>query len=232
MLRNVIKAKTTAGLRRAVHDLAEEFRIQRRHYAALRRVHRYPTSNVKLNVGCGPNLKPGWINIDLSDKADLQLDLREPLPFAAESVSMVYSEHFFEHLEYPEHALNFLKESLRVLRPGGLFSVGVPDTETPLKSYVNEDEEYFLTVRQRWHPAWCNTRMHNLNYHFRQGREHKYAYDFDTLAQILSEVGFVSIAKRSFNPSLDDERREYGTLYVDAYKPQSALKADALPSAG
>lgn len=231
MLRNVYKKKTTAGFRRAVRDLAEEFRIQRLHHAALRRVHRYSGSNVKLNLGCGSNLKEGWINVDLSDKADLQLDLREPLPFLTESVSMVYSEHFIEHLEYPDQALIFLKESFRVLRSGGLFSVGVPDTEWPIKSYVNDDEEYFLFVRQRWHPAWCNTRMHNLNYHFRQGREHKYAYDFETLAQILREVGFVSIARRPFNHSLDDERRERGTLYVDAYKPTSTLNPEALPRA-
>jgi len=232
MLRNIIKAKTTAGFRRALRDLAEEFRLLWLHRAALRRVHRYSASNLKLNVGCGPNLKDGWINIDMTDNADLQLDLREPMPFAAESVSMVYSEHFFEHLEYPDQAHCFLKESLRVLQPGGLFSVGVPDTEWPLKSYVNGDEEYFMIARQRWHPAWCNTRMHNLNYHFRQGREHKYAYDFETLAQVLGEVGFVSIARRPFNPGLDDERRGHGTLYVDAYKPNSALNPGTLPRAG
>jgi hypothetical protein len=65
--------------------------------------------------------------------------------------------------------------------------------------------------------------MHNLNYHFRQGREHKYAYDFETLAQILSMGGFASIVRRPFNPNLDDERREQGTLYVDAKKPNPAL---------
>ena len=217
MLRNLIKSKTTTGFRRAVRDMIEEFRIQRLHHAALYRVHRYLGRELKLNVGCGPNLKAGWINIDLSDKADLQLDLREPLPFAAESVSLVYSEHFFEHLEYPDQALNFLKESLRILQPGGLFSVGVPDTEEILKAYASGDREYFVRARQLWHPAWCNTPMHSLNYHFRQGREHKYAYDFETLAQVLSEVGSVSIARRPFDPNLDDERRR-GSLYVECFK--------------
>lgn len=176
-----------------------------------------------MNIGCGSNLKLGWINIDLFDKADLQLDLREPLPFAAESVQQIYSEHFFEHLEYPGQALDFLKESLRILQPKGLFSIVVPDTEWPLKSYANQDEEYFFIARKLWHPVWCNTRMHNLNYHFRQGREHKYAYDFETLSQILSEIGFVSILRRSFNPAIDDESRRIGSLYVDAYKLKREL---------
>jgi len=100
MLRNIFKP--TAGFRRAAHDLKREFRIQRLHRAALKRVRRYSGNNLRLNVGCGKNIKQGWINIDLSKEADLQLDVREPLPFASESASMVYSEHFFEHLEYPD----------------------------------------------------------------------------------------------------------------------------------
>jgi hypothetical protein len=36
---------------------------------------------LKLNLRCGPNRKPGWINIDLFDcYADLRLDLREKCP--------------------------------------------------------------------------------------------------------------------------------------------------------
>lgn len=105
------------------------------------------------------------------------------------------------------------------MQPGALFSVGVPDTEWPLQSYVSGAEEYFNYVRHYWHPEWCTTRMYNLNYHFRQGREHKYAYDYETLAQILHESGFISISKRPFNPAMDAAQREQGTLYVDASKP-------------
>jgi len=211
--------------------LAREFRIQKLHRAALKQVHRYSGSELKLHLGCGRNRKAGWVNIDLSDEADLHLDLREPLPFAENSASMIYSEHFLEHLEYPDQALNFLKGSLRVLRPGGLFSVGVPDTEGPLKSYASGDDGYFLDVREHWHPAWCNTRMHNLNYHFRQKGQHKYAYDYETLARVLDEAGFVSVARRPFKPDLDDARRGPGTIYVDAHKSGVAPVSDALPRA-
>jgi predicted SAM-dependent methyltransferase len=219
MLRDIFKP--TAGFSRALRDLKREFRIQRLHRAALKRVRRYSGNNLRLNVGCGKNIKQGWINIDVSKEADLQLDVREPLPFATESASMVYSEHFFEHLEYPDEALHFLKESLRVLQPGGRFSIGVPDTEWPVVSYAGENQEYFHIARERWHPAWCDTRMHNLNYHFRQGKKHKYAYDFETLAQILNRSGFVAVVRRSFDPAMDDEKRKLGTLYVDAAKPNT-----------
>jgi predicted SAM-dependent methyltransferase len=219
MLRDIFKP--SAGFRRALRDLKREYRIQRLHRAALKRAPRFNGNSLRLNVGCGKNIKPGWINIDLSKEADLQLDVREPLPFAGASASIVYSEHFFEHLEYPDQALHFVKESLRVLQPGGRFSVGVPDTEWPVSSYAGENQEYFRIAREQWHPAWCDTRMHNLNYHFRQGTKHKYAYDFETLERILSRAGFVSVARRSFDPALDDEKRKLGTLYVDARKPSA-----------
>lgn len=199
--------------------MIQELRIYRLHRASVRKAAHLALEFHKLHIGCGPNLKAGWINVDLSDEADLRLDVREALPFATGSIEMVYSEHFFEHLEYPDEALGFLNESYRVLQPGGLFSVGVPDTEWPLQSYVNNEQEYFDEVRTHWHPAWCDTPMHHLNFHFRQGKAHKYAYDFETLAKILDSAGFVSIKRRSFDDGLDDERRQRGTLYVDAIKP-------------
>jgi predicted SAM-dependent methyltransferase len=213
------RARTTEGVRRALRELADEWRIQRRHRASLKRADRYAGVDLKLNAGCGPKAKSGWVNIDLSEAADLQLDLREALPFADGSAAIVYSEHFFEHLEYPDEALSFLRESLRVLRPGGMFRLGVPDGESMLRDYIHGSEETFRLIQKQWHPAWCNTRMHSVNYFFRQGREHKYAYDYETLARILGEVGFVSIARRPFDPAFDSEEREQGTLYINAYKP-------------
>lgn len=219
-----IQAKTATGIGRAARDLVGELRAEWLHRTSLRHVGRFSGRHLKINVGCGPNSMPGWVNIDLVSTADLQLDIRKPLPLADESAAVIYSEHLFEHLEYPDEALRFLRESLRILEPGGIFSVGVPDTEWPVKAYANNDEEYFAFVREHHHPAWCTTRMHNLNYHFRQENRHKYAYDFETLAQALREMGFLQIERRPFNPDLDTEKRRVGTLYIDARKPDVTAK--------
>jgi len=179
-------------------------------------------SNLKLpcavHIGCGPNKKPGWVNIDLDESADIRLDLREDLPFPDNSVKMVYSEHFFEHLSL-EDGSRFIRECLRVLLPGGRFSVGVPNAALCMQDYVSGDRDKWLKVRDRYHPKWCSTPMHSVNYFFRQDGEHKYVYDPETLIGLIRESGFSNAHERSWEPGLDLEARRDGTLYVDAEKP-------------
>jgi predicted SAM-dependent methyltransferase len=226
------KNKLTAGVRSALHELSRELSIQHHHNDSLENARRFHgQSHLKLHLGCGSSHKPGWINIDLRQDADLQLDVREALPFAEGTVAMIYSEHFFEHLEYPAEAVHLLRESLRVLEPEGTFSVGVPDAEEALFQYARGKLPALLQQWSRdktlqWFPPWVwATPMHYVNFFFRQGREHKYAYDFETLARVLTEAGFADVKKRGFRPDMDSEHRRDGTLYVDAFKPGSERRS-------
>lgn len=215
----------SAGIRSALRELQHELSIQRYHKASVRKAHRFQGRfDLKLHLGCGSRYKAGWINIDLQRDADLQLDVREDLPFEAGTVSIIYSEHFLEHLEYPTEVVHLLRESLRVLEPAGIFSVGVPDAEEVLVQYARGKlpgllQEWSRDKNLQWFPPWAwATPIHLVNFFFRQGREHKYAYDFETLARVLKEASFVDIGRRGFNPDLDSEDRRDGTLYVDARK--------------
>jgi len=210
-----------------------EFTINWLHQAGERRAHNLRGGeDLKLHFGCGSNIKAGYINIDLDKKADLRLDLREPIPFPTNSCSMVYSEHFLEHLGYPDEAIFFLSECSRILRPGGLFSVGVPDTEWPIRAYAGDPyyADWFQYVVEHGYPKsqWITTKMECVNYSFRQGAEHKFAYDFETLKRALETVGLSEVRRRNFDPSLDSEQSRFSlesdktkctTLYVDANKP-------------
>ena len=223
-LRQFVRSRTTGGFRDAIRNIRVEREIQRKHFRALARMRKMQMRPpYRIQFGCGTNAKPGWINIDLLHR---DADLREPLPFPDNSAVQIYSEHFFEHLAYPDQVSRLLKESLRVLQRGGLFGIAVPDTVWPLESYANKSEEYFnYSYGQGFLPQWCHTRMDVINQHFRGfGAEggfgsHRYAYDIETLSYALQQAGFVRIIPRSYDPSLDSELRKRGTLYVDAYKP-------------
>ena len=215
----LITSKRTA-LADSLRATARELRTRREHRRGLAKARAFRNPHgLRLNLGCGSKLKNGWLNIDSRRGADLTLDLRRALPFPDNSCSIVYSEHFLEHLDYPEPALSLLHQCYRILESGGLLSIGVPDTEWPLLEYSHvRDEGYFRLAKQRWHPRWCETRMEHINYHFRQNNDHHFAYDYETLRRALSIARFSKIRRRTFDPNLDSEDRRLGTLYVDARK--------------
>lgn len=79
---------------------------------------------IKLNIGAGLTYIPDFINIDISERADLTLDLNEErLPFDSDSVDLVFSYHTLEHVD---NYLFALGEIYRVLKHGGIFLLGVP----------------------------------------------------------------------------------------------------------
>ncbi len=94
---------------------------------------------ILVNIGCGSVFHPGWINLDSvpTGPAVRAYDARGPLPFADASVDVVYHAHMLEHLE-ADDARRFLAECHRILRPGGVLRVVVPDLEGIAQAYLRE----------------------------------------------------------------------------------------------
>lgn len=82
----------------------------------------------KLNLGCGRNLIPGWINADLFGQSPqiFQMDASKPFPFPENSFDYVFSEHMFEHLDLIGQQ-NMLKECYRILKKGGVLRIALPN---------------------------------------------------------------------------------------------------------
>lgn len=79
---------------------------------------------VRLNIGAGTTYIPGFVNIDISEKADVTLDLsKDSLPFGDDSVDLIFSYHTLEHVS---NYLLALSEIHRVLKHGGHLLLGLP----------------------------------------------------------------------------------------------------------
>ena len=88
---------------------------------------------------------------------------------ALPSGRVLVSGSLLEHLAYPGEVLTVLRDWHRVLVPGGRLSVGVPDTVAPLRDYVTGARDCFDWCRTHpWYPPWIETRMDQINFHFRQ----------------------------------------------------------------
>lgn len=94
---------------------------------------------IMLNIGCGTSLHSAWVNLDLAPLLPgvKAFDLRAGLPFADGSVDVCYSSHVLEHLT-AEEGVRFISEQRRVLRPGGVIRVVVPDLERIGRNYVRD----------------------------------------------------------------------------------------------
>ncbi len=99
-----------------------------------------PEGTVCLNVGCGSAYFSEWTNCDLlPGRQVVGHDLREPLPWGAETFDAVYSSHVLEHLA-PAAGRELLVEQYRVLKPGGVCRVVVPDLEGICRLYLKHLE--------------------------------------------------------------------------------------------
>jgi len=93
---------------------------------------REPKVILDLGSGQDTTLEKEWpdarilkVDADPLAKPDIVADLRW-LPLADESVDWAYSNHTLEHIPYYQ-VQPTLAEWVRVIRPGGLLRVGVPD---------------------------------------------------------------------------------------------------------
>jgi hypothetical protein len=122
ILFSVARKFLSSGEEAALRHLVAELRISHYHRKGIRRIRqRSLWKPSKINLGCGQFSKPGYLNVDIFPGGDLTLDLRRGLPFESNCCDAIFSEHFFEHIDYPEPARHLFRECLRVLKPGGIF---------------------------------------------------------------------------------------------------------------
>lgn len=198
-----------------------------RHVKRLRRRH-----GLKVHLGCGNTLKADWINVDCyppprqPDCEILTCDIRQGLPFATNSVTAIYSEHFIEHIPFGIVRRTLLPECFRILEPGGHIRVGVPDGEWWIRQYQFKRgiDECPIANGSGGRLTW----MMDINRVTREASR-SYLYDYETLEVIFSDAGFTGLRKSRANDSdvpdfqkIDqaDEWRVSTTVYIEGYRPE------------
>jgi predicted SAM-dependent methyltransferase len=219
-----------------VDQVTNELRLATRRMFTAPAVRRKLASQkgIRVNIGCGKHPIQEWINLDVVLHPGVYFwDCRSGLPFSDGAVAAIYSEHFFEHLDLETEGRPFLRECLRCLQPGGVLRVVVPDAGAYVSAYSGPwellaDMRPLDRTTNGWRDKWLGqiyqTRMQFMNAIFRQGYEHKYAYDDETLVLIMREAGFADAIVQQFGVSIDpkmapdnnDRRTE--SLYVEGVK--------------
>lgn len=173
---------------------------------------------IYLEVGAGYKKgENGWVTIDVTKTCDIYWDLSKGLPLPNESISKIYSSHFFEHLSFKE-GQKFLDDCLRVLVPGGTFSICVPNARIYIEAYLKSDsldKNYFFG----YITAYDNTtKIDYVNYTAYMNGHHRYMFDEENLIYILKSKRFRNVHLREFEPNLDLKNRDFESIYAEVEK--------------
>jgi SAM-dependent methyltransferase len=160
-------------------------------------------------------------------------DLSKGIPFSSNSVDAVYHSHVLEHLDQPT-AKMFLEEIKRVLVPGGILRIVVPDLEKICIKYfdhikvcennmaelANHDEFVGSIIRQCVQIEASGTRYQKPFRRFvenlllgdarKRGQMHLWMYDRFNLVSLLDQLGYTNISIQSYNTSLIPNWNHYG----------------------
>lgn len=94
----------------------------------------------KLNFGCGSIQPKGWDNIDIEDFGQEfvgTIDL-----FAENTYDIIVAHASVQQFEWHD-IVNQLKELHRILKPGGVIRISLPDIVRGFEFYQNGDSRFF-----------------------------------------------------------------------------------------
>lgn len=94
---------------------------------------------LRLHVG-GREVRDGWkiLNIQPGPGVDFVGDCMDLSQFANGSVHEIYASHVYEHLSYQGELGRALGEAHRVLMPGGVLRISVPDLDVLCRLFLDE----------------------------------------------------------------------------------------------
>lgn len=174
-------------------------------------------------------------------------DLSKGIPFGSNSVDAVYHSHLLEHLDRGT-ARRFLLEVKRVLKPGGIHRIVVPDLEKLCNDYLlhiaacekdpseaaNHEKFIGAMIEQSVRREAYGTSQQPLLRRYsenlllgdarRRGETHQWMYDRISLGELLISLGYENPQVHEYNTSQIPNWSEYGLdtdEFGGQYKPGS-----------
>lgn len=147
---------------------------------------------MKLNLGCGPDIKEGYVNIDTCplDSRVIQKDIRN-LDFPSESVDEIYAKDIIEHMSLSDFR-EAVKNWSKICKSGAKVFIQTICWDSIIKAYYAnvwdlETVIYMLFAGKNW-----------VDGVERQEDFHKSVYSAELINKILNENNF-SIERVEFD---------------------------------
>jgi SAM-dependent methyltransferase len=175
----------------------------------------------RLNWGCGGAGEHGWINSDRREGPNVNLccDIREGLTLETDSIDYCVSIHALPEVPWPDLP-QVLGELRRVLKPGGVLRLALPDLEKGIQAYLRGDSTYFLIPDEDMRCLGGKFILHMLWYSYTRTM-----FTGDFIEEVLRKAGFREVNLCAFRQTasehpgiIDLDNREAESLFVEAVK--------------
>lgn len=179
---------------------------------------------MKLHVGCGARYIAGFVHVDALDFP--HIDHKGPADdlhwLADDSAELLYASHILEHFPRAQ-TLKVLREWYRVLKPGGVLRLSVPDFAACAKIYYEQGLVNGLTGLVG---LVCGGQRDVYDFH-------RMIFDEQLLTRFLHEVGFLQVRRwdwrhtehtaiddfsQAYLPHMDKEHGLHMSLNLEAVK--------------
>jgi predicted SAM-dependent methyltransferase len=150
-----------------------------------------PAVPYRVEIGCGPTRRPGWVATDITWNAPYYLDGTKPWPFPAASVQYVYGDNVIEHLPLGPNRL-LLRHAHEAMVPGGVIRLATPDVGRLVELYLAcgpEAQALLAFHRQQGHVADHQVDVLRANFN-EHGHHRGYLWDLESLSEELQAAGF------------------------------------------
>jgi SAM-dependent methyltransferase len=175
----------------------------------------------RLHWGCGGSARPGWINSDISFGRDIEIsaDIRDGLPLDDGSVDYAVSVHALQEIPL-DQLVAVLMELRRVLVPGGVLRLALPDLMKGVRAYERGDRDYFLVPDQDAQSLGAKLVVQLIWYGYSRT-----LFTSDFIEELLRKAGFSRVEHCEYRhtaspfPEITElDNRERESMFVEATK--------------
>ncbi len=169
---------------------------------------------MKLHIGCGiKNFGDNWIHIDGSNYDHIDYYNIKKLEFKDDSIDLIYSSHTLEYFDR-EEVLDVLTEWRRVLKKDGILRLSVPDFRTIARLYTEGKyslEKFLGPLYGKW-----KMKENTIIYH-------RTTYDYDSLKNVLLEVGFQEPLYWDWRKTEHSNHDDYSQAYLPHMEKENGI---------